>query len=401
MTTFNIGLFGFGCVGEGFYQIAREDTKVDITFRKIIIKNLQKKRNAPAELFSDNPEDIFNDEKIDLVVELINGTEEAFEIVSTSIKKRIPVVSANKKMLAVYFTELKELVDRYSTPILYEGAVCGAIPILRIIDQYFQYDQITQLEGIFNGTTNYILTQQFEENRNFDETLKSAQELGFAELDASSDIDAYDPKYKLKIVAAHAFGLDVPESEILNLGIRNIHKKDIAYAKNKGLKYRLLAKAIKKENQVSLFVLPVLTKQEDTAYAINNENNFASLSTKYADNHLLVGKGAGSLPTGTAVYSDVVSIAKSNHRYHIPESIDVEFTNNASIEVFVSSVNAGSISQVILDEEYQVFESANYFYKIGKITLKKLISISKSDLFIGMISENVEFEIPEKSLAAT
>ncbi|MEL6557969.1 MAG: homoserine dehydrogenase [Bacteroidota bacterium] len=401
MTTFNIGLFGFGCVGEGFYQIAREDRKVDINFKKIIIKNLQKQRSAPPELFSDNPDDIFNDEEIDLVVELINGTEEAFEIVSAAIKKRIPVVSANKKMLAVYFTELKELVDEYETPILYEGAVCGAIPILRTIDQYFQYDQITQVEGIFNGTTNYILTQQFEENRNFDETLKSAQELGFAELDASSDVDAFDPKYKLKIVAAHAFGLNVPESEILNLGIRNIHEKDIAYARNKGLKYRLLARAIRKEDQVSLFVLPALTKQADTAYTIDNENNFVSLSTKYADNHLLVGKGAGSLPTGAAVYSDAVSILNSKNSYRIPNSAELEFTNDASIEIFVSSAHSESINQVVLDEEYQVFESANYFYKIGKITLDKLIASAKSDVFIGMISENVEFEIPEKSLATT
>ena len=140
MKTINIGLFGFGCVGEGFYQIAAAQNKVQINFEKIVIKSLEKKRNAPSGLFTNDSEKVFSNEKIDLIVELINGTEEAFQIVSRAIKKGIPVVSANKKMLATYYTELQSLINEYKTPLLYEGAVCGAIPILRTIVHFFQYD---------------------------------------------------------------------------------------------------------------------------------------------------------------------------------------------------------------------------------------------------------------------
>lgn len=399
MKTINIGLFGFGCVGEGFYQIASVSNKINVNFEKIIIKNLQKPRNAPAYLFSNDPGEVFESPKIDLIVELINGTEEAFNIVSTAIKSGVPVVSANKKMLATYFTEIQELIRKYKTPLLYEGAVCGAIPILRTIDHYYQYDQINQLEGIFNGTTNYILTQQFEENRNFEDTLKDAQRLGFAELDASSDIDAFDPKYKLKILAAHAFGIDVPEGNILNLGIRNINEKDIIYAKNKGLKYRLLSKVIRKNNQICLFVLPVLVNKGNVAFNIDNENNFVSIGTEFAENHLLVGKGAGSQPTGAAVYSDVLGIVQYNFKYNLPENDQLNFTNKATIEVFVSGANPASLKQVELDEEYQVFESLNYYYKTGKINIEKLVSANNTDLFIGMISDKVEFQVSEESFA--
>lgn len=398
MKTINIGLFGFGCVGEGFYHIATSQDKIQVNFEKIVIKTLNKKRSGPSELFTTDPELIFNNENIDLIVELINGTDEAFKIVSRAIKNGIPVVSANKKMLATYYTEIQSLIFEYKTPLLYEGAVCGAIPILRTIDHYYQYDEITQLEGIFNGTTNYILTQQFEENRNFDETLKSAQDLGFAEIDPTSDIDAFDPKYKLKILAAHAFGIDIDESSILNLGIRNIHEKDIAYAKNKGLKYRLLSKAIRKNNKICLFVLPVLTDKNNIAFNINNENNFVSLATKYAENHLLVGKGAGSQPTGAAVYSDVLGLVNHNKSYDIPENNGLKFTNDASIEVFISGTTLESLQKIALDDEYQVFESSNYYYKIGSVSIKKLLSVSNSDLFIGMISEKVTFNVVEEAL---
>ena len=144
--------------------------------------------------------------------------------------------------------------------------------------------------------------------------------------------------------------------------------------------------------------MPVLIDKNNTAFNINNENNFVSLTTKYAENHLLVGKGAGSQPTGAAVYSDILELVNHHKSYDIPKSDELKFTNDASIEVFISTTNPDSLQKVILDDEYQVFEASNYHYKVGRLSIEKLLSLSSSDLFVGMISEKVTFNVVEKAL---
>jgi len=392
MKTIKIGQFGFGCVGEGLYDIITNQKNDHIQYQKICISNLDKKRKAPESLLTDNKEEIFNDQSINLIVELINDADIAFDLVARAIKNGIPVVSANKKMIAVYYQELQQLIEEYHTPFVYEGAVCGAIPILRTLEEYYQYDAINHIEGIFNGTTNYILTKQYEKELTFDVALEDAKALGFAETDPTSDIDGFDPKYKLKILLAHAFGIDVPVDKITNFGIRNILKQDIQYARNKGLKYKLLAKIIRNEDQICAFVAPLLVKENDLAYKIDNENNYVLINTEYTGNQLLYGKGAGSHPTGMAVFSDILGLQKGYH-YAEKTSSNRKFTNDILVEVIISSEKHESLSSLNFEESYQVYESKGYHYRTGKINLSSLHKEEfPKDFFIGLISPNVEFK---------
>jgi len=201
-----LGLFGFGCVGQGLYHVLHETHGVKAEIKKICVKNHNKQRPIDASIFTYDASDILNDPEIDVVVELIDDAKAAFEIVKRAVENGKHVVTANKKMLAEHLEEIYELQQKFNRSILYEGAVCGSIPILRNLEEYYDNDMITSIEGIFNGSTNYILTKVFEERKSYVEALKAAQDLGFAESDPALDVEGYDPKFKLTIAIAHTFG---------------------------------------------------------------------------------------------------------------------------------------------------------------------------------------------------
>ena len=217
-----LGLFGFGCVGQGLYHVLHETHGVKAEIKKICVKNHNKPRPIDASFFTYDASEILNDPEIDVVVELIDDAKAAFEIVKKAVENGKHVVTANKKMLAEHLEEIYELQQKYDRSILYEGAVCGSIPILRNLEEYYDNDMITSIEGIFNGSTNYILTKVFEERKSYIEALKAAQDLGFAESDPALDVEGYDPKFKLTIAIAHTFGVFVKPENIINVGIQKI-----------------------------------------------------------------------------------------------------------------------------------------------------------------------------------
>jgi homoserine dehydrogenase len=188
-----LGLFGFGCVGQGLYSVLHQTRGINAEIKKIVIKHPEKKRPIDASFFTTDRDEILNDPEIDVVVELIDEVDAAFEIVSSALKKRKAVVSANKKMIAENFPALLKLQQEYETPFLYEASCCASIPVIRNLEEYYDNDLLTSVEGILNGSTNYILTHIFENNKAFDEALKDAQQLGYAESDPSLDIRALDP----------------------------------------------------------------------------------------------------------------------------------------------------------------------------------------------------------------
>ena len=175
-----LGLFGFGCVGQGLYHVLEETRGVKAEIRKICVKNRNKKRPLTEDLFTFSKDEILDDPEIDVVVELIDDAVAAYEIVKSALQKGKAVVTANKKMLAEHLEEIYDLQKLHGKPVLYEGAVCGSIPILRNLEEYYDNDLISSIEGIFNGSTNYILTKVFEENKSYTDALTRAQELGFA-----------------------------------------------------------------------------------------------------------------------------------------------------------------------------------------------------------------------------
>src|SRR5688572_18626954 len=195
-----IGLFGFGCVGYGLYEVLHKTPGLQTTIKKICVKNPEKERPIAAENFTFDKNAILSDPEINVVVELIDDAEAAFEIVSTALKNGKAVVSANKKMIAENFQELLDLQQEYGVPLLYEAACCASIPIIRNLEEYYDTDLLNSIEGVVNGSCNYILTRLFQGNHTFPEALVEAQKLGFAESDPSLDIEGHDSKFKLQLL---------------------------------------------------------------------------------------------------------------------------------------------------------------------------------------------------------
>src|SRR6201996_4501534 len=235
----NIGLFGFGVVGQGLYDIIK--TKhLNLEIKKIAIKNPEKERSLPSHLFTTDKDELLNNPDINTIVELINDTEAAFEIVSRALSSGKNVVSASKKMLATYLNELIDLQHQHGTSLLYEGSVCGSIPIIRNLEEYYDNELLHSISGIFNGSSNYILSKGFIEGMDYDTALKQAQDLGFAETDPTMDVGGFDAKFKLIIAAAHAYGVVVRPEEVFNIGIQTLSAYDLQYAREKNLKIKLV-----------------------------------------------------------------------------------------------------------------------------------------------------------------
>src|SRR5258705_4224445 len=202
-----IGLFGFGVVGEGLYKALQQTPSLKANIKKVCIKHPGKKRNAPEDLFTTNKDELLNDPEINVIVEVINETEPAFEIVTTALKNGKDVVSASKKMLAEHLASLLELQKETDRSILYEAAACASIPVIRNLEEYYDNDLLHSLRAIVNGCTNFILTKMFEEKIDFKQALLLAQQLGFAESDPSLDIECVDAVNKWSLLLAHAYGI--------------------------------------------------------------------------------------------------------------------------------------------------------------------------------------------------
>ena len=332
-----LGLFGFGCVGQGLYHVLHETHGVKAAIKKICVKHADKKRPIDAGFFTLSKEEILNDPEIDVVVELIDDSEAAFAIVKEALSKGKAVVTANKKMVAEHFEELYELQQQYNQPLLYEGSVCGSIPIIRNLEEYYDNDLISSIEGIFNGSTNYILTEIFDGRKSYHEALKKAQELGFAESNPDLDVKGFDAKFKLTIAIAHTFGVFVKPDLIVNFGIDKISDVDLKYARENGYTIKLIARAFKQGNKVYGFVAPQFIETTHLLANVRYEYNAVLVQGAFAEKQIFVGKGAGSYPTGSAVLSDVSALVYGyRYEYKKKEQDHLSFSNDASIDVVVS-----------------------------------------------------------------
>ena len=240
-----LGLFGFGVVGKGLYEVLKSTPGLNATIKKICIKDPGKLRSIPAENFTTDPLSILNDPEINVVVELIDDAFAAFEIVSQSLRNGKAVVSANKKMIAGNFEKLLALQFEYAVPLLYEGSCCASIPIIRNLEEYYDNDLLSSIKGIVNGSTNYILTKISEQGLTFRDALLQAQQLGFAESNPKLDIEGEDAANKLAILLAHAFGAITDTEAIIYAGITSLKPGDTEVAKQKGLTIKLVATAKK------------------------------------------------------------------------------------------------------------------------------------------------------------
>ncbi len=366
----NIGLIGYGVVGQGFYSYL-EDNKEEKLLPKIVIKNSNKERDEVKAKFITNADEVINDEAVDTVVELITDDKEALEIVTKALKAGKNVVSANKKMIANNLEKLIALENNSTGRFLYEGAVCGSVPIIKTLNDYYSLDTVTQIQGIFNGSTNYILTQIFKDNASYEESLAKAQKLGFAEADPTSDVSGSDALYKLLILTTHAFGKFISPNKVLKIGIQNISDNDIAFARENDLKIKLIASVKTNNNKLWLSVLPTFVTNDSVFYNVDNEFNAVEVVSESIGKQTLIGKGAGSLPTGQVIYSDYK--APENYKYKYDKILSgkrIKYETQELIWVYSDKITQFEkyIEQVVIINKSQGY---------AKISIADLIKIQE------------------------
>ena len=372
-TNNKIKLYGFGVVGQGFqsYLAKNEDAK---RLHTIIVKDDSKKRKDVGSIIETTNAKTLRDKDVDVVLELISSSDEAYGIVAENLEIGKKVISANKKLIAENLEDLLEKEQTNGGTFLYEGAVCGSIPIIRILNDLYANESINEIKGIFNGSSNYILSQLFSKNISYQDALIDAQKLGFAEADPTSDVGGYDALYKLIIIATHAFGKVVKPYEVLNIGIESITKNDIDFVKSNNLKIKLIAKAVLIGDELNLSVFPTLIDSTNDLFNVENEYNAVSIDSDNIGQQFYKGKGAGSLPTGAVVYSDLKAIDDDySYSYKKMDSDFVHFSNENKLSFLLSLNENTTIDNLELNWEnlFSLEENGKRF--IYETTTEELI----------------------------
>ncbi len=374
-----IGLFGFGVVGEGLYKVLQQTPSLKAYIKKVCIKNAEKERNAPLSLFTTDKNELLNDGEINVIVEVIDDADAAFEIVSAAMYNNKAVVSASKKMIAEHLTEILQLQRATGQSFLYESAVCASIPVIRNLEEYYDNDLLHGIRAIVNGSTNFILTKIFEEQLQFSKALHLAQQLGFAESNPVLDVEGYDAVNKWCILLNHAYGIVQKPSDILFTGIQNIQLFDAVVAQQKNYEIKLVAQARKLANgKVAAFVLPQFVRHDDPLAFVKNEYNGAVIESGFADRQFFYGKGAGSFPTASAVLSDIAAL-RYDYRYeykklyhHLPGTITTDFYVNIYLSL--------GENNLLPEHEFEIIEKhegqGGKQYITGIIHFTKLINNS-------------------------
>ncbi len=390
-----IGLFGFGCVGSGLYKVLGKEavTGQVATIKKIVAKNPLKKRDIAPHQLSYCKDDILDDDEINVVVELTDDADAAFQIVQAAMQKGKAVVSANKKMVSTYFMELYHLQQEYRVPFLYEAACCASLPLIRNLEEYYDTDTLQSVEGILNGSTNYILTKTFNEKIQFADALKTAQALGYAESDPSLDISGKDAAYKLSILLIHAFGIHVQQEDIFTVGIQQINEVDNAYALARNQKIKLVARAFKQlDGCVRFFVMPAFVQHDHYLYHVDDVFNGVITRTHLADTHFYAGRGAGALPTSSAVLSDIAALGYQ-YKYEYKKLVSAgpkNISHDCLLQVYVSfPIAKADFVKNYFTEIGEAFSNSEKGYFTGTITLKNLQALQQKDEALSFILMDV------------
>lgn len=394
MSKIKIGLFGFGVVGQGIYEVVRKAKNANAEIVKICVRDPEKPRKLQADkrLFTTSVEEILDSPNINLVVEVINDPDAAYDIVKRSMLRGIPVVSGSKTMLARHLPELIELQKTRHVALLYDASSCGSIPVIRNLEEYYDNDLLLEVKGILNGSSNYILSRVFDHAEPYADALAQAQALGFAESDPSFDIEGYDSLFKLVIITVHALGTYVAPERIFTYGISTIHDSDIRYAREKGVKIKLVAQVVKvSDEHFTMFVMPEFVTPDKYIYSVDDEYNGVVIRGECYDRQFMFGKGAGSLPTASSILSDIMA-RLHDYRYEYKKMNYVQkpgYTTDITLKVYVryKETNIHNILHFDKIREQYIGEESNYV--IGDILLSELMDkrsqLSGRDVFLANI----------------
>lgn len=360
MKVTNIGILGLGTVGTGVIKTLQNFNHISI--KKIAVKNINKKRdieNFDKSLLTDNPEEVVNNPEIDIVIEVVGGIEPVFGLLKTAINNGKHIVTANKELLAKHGEELFGLAKEKNVVILYEAAIAGGIPIIMPIKTILGANKITNISAILNGTTNYILTKMDELGVSYEEVLKEAQELGYAETNPTGDVEGFDAAYKIATLATIAFNQRVDIHKIYREGITKISAKDMEFAKEFGYKIKLIALAqVTDDNKVDVRVHPMFVSKNRVLAHVNGVTNAVMLKGNPVGEVMFTGPGAGEMPTASSVVGDILALAIEINASNYPlpmmrcrhegkaDQIDIKDTSNKYYISLNAADNPGVIGLV-------------------------------------------------------
>ncbi|MBD5233120.1 MAG: homoserine dehydrogenase [Bacteroidales bacterium] len=391
MKEIRIGLFGFGTVGQSVYKVISGARNAHASIARICVRNLAKPRETevPDGILTDNADDIFDDPSINLIVEVVDDAAASYRIVTRALRKGLPVVSGSKTMIAAHLPELIELQQQTGAALLYDASSCGSIPVIRNLEEYYDNDLLLEVKGILNGSSNYILSRVFDHNEPYGEALDKARRLGFAESDPTFDLSGQDSLFKLVIITVHALGVYVNPADVFTFGISNIHDADILYAREKGMKIKLVAQVVKiADDRFTMFVMPEFVAPGKYIYSVDNEYNGVVIRGECYDRQFMFGKGAGGMPTASSILSDVMA-RRYGYRYEYKKmsySGLPAYTTDVSLRIYAHYLDTDIPSLLPFTRIRESFKSENANYVIGDILLSDLIAnralLDAPDVFI-------------------
>lgn len=372
MKKIKIGMLGLGTVGSGVYKTLKRFDNVEIS--KISVKNKNKPRNIEgldeSSLITD-PYEIINDPTIDIFVEVIGGVNPAWEYISEALKKGKHVVTANKELLAKKGKELFELAEKCNRVVLYEAAIAGGIPLIMPLKTIMAGNKISNIQAILNGTTNYILTKMNADGASYEDVLKEAQELGYAETDPTGDVEGYDAAYKITTLATIAFGKRIDINNVYREGISHVKAQDMTAARELGYKIKLIALGrLNEKGQADVRVHPMLVPNHSTLAHIDYVTNAVGLNGFPIGDIVLSGPGAGEFPTASSVIGDILNIA-------------AEIDKTDYVLPMMRCTHSQDADMIPIDETYNKYyisitapNNTGVIGKIGTICANKNISLS-------------------------
>lgn len=320
MEAIHVGLLGLGTVGSGVVKIIEDhqdklmhQVGCPVKVKKVLVNNLDKERQVTIDrsMLTTNVDDVIKSPDIDVVIEVMGGVEETRNYLIEALQSKKHVVTANKDLMALYGTELLSIATENGCDLFYEASVAGGIPILRSLVDGLASDRITKMMGIVNGTTNFILTKMSKFGSAYEEVLKEAQDLGYAEADPTSDVEGLDAARKMAILARLGFSMHVDLEDVKVKGISSVTDDDISYSKRLGYTMKLIGIAERENGKIEVAVEPTLLPESHPLAAVNDEYNAVYVYGEAVGETMFYGPGAGSLPTATSVVSDLVAVVKN------------------------------------------------------------------------------------------